>query len=139
MIDRDTPGSSDAGISLVEVVIAMFLLMLVMMSFLPLAVQSIVSSARFSTQATANQVLSDEIDRARAIVNCADLGRYAAAAPPVTTDGRGVELTATRSLSGTCPASGHSGTMSYSVTVSRADEPTGSVATAATVIYVVTP
>jgi prepilin-type N-terminal cleavage/methylation domain-containing protein len=84
-----------AGFSLVEVVIAMFLLGIVAVAILPALWQGTVLSSQQASTATATRYMNSIVDDARATPTCAYLG--AIASRPATTDGRGVSLSASTS------------------------------------------
>jgi prepilin-type N-terminal cleavage/methylation domain-containing protein len=95
-------GADAAGFSLVEVVIAMFVLGIVAVAILPLLWQGIMYSAQQSSTATATRYMNSIIDDARATPTCPYLGSIASR--PVLTDGRGLSLSAsTTSVTGCTP------------------------------------
>ena len=126
--------TSDDGIGLIEIVIAMMLLALLAISFLPVLIQGLQAAAVNATRATAGQLVQQQIENARAQNgDCsliADLGAVAASA---VVDPRNVTLTTTR-VAGTCPAT-YPGTVAFEVTVKRQDT-NAVMASAKTLIYV---
>lgn len=89
----------DRGLSLVEIIIAMFLLAILSVAFLPLLVSSLQLSIRNATTSTATQLLSEQLDELVATPpTCADLQAYGAVAPATVADRRGVEYTPARSV-----------------------------------------
>lgn len=91
-----------AGFSLVEVIIAMFLLGIVAVAILPALWQGIMLSSQQASTATATRYMNSIVDDARATPTCPYLGSIAAR--PAVTDGRGVSLSAsTSSVTGCAP------------------------------------
>jgi Tfp pilus assembly protein PilV len=135
-VTRDTVRSSE-GVSLVEIVVAMFILALIAMAFLPLLVQGVRQSAASATRATAVQLVSDQIDQARSAgTSCAVV--RALVGVLATTDSRGNSLTRTNTA-GTCSAvvGTYPTTLTFTVNVTRAGGI--SLAKASTLIYVGAP
>lgn len=94
--------NADQGFSLVEVIIAMFLLGVVAVAILPALWQGVVLSSQESSTATATRYMSSIVDDARATPTCLFLGSIAAL-PPIT-DGRGVAMsTSTTTVTGCAP------------------------------------
>ena len=92
-------GLDSAGFSLIEVIIAMFLLGIVAVAILPALWQGITLSSQEASTATATRYMNKVVDDARATPTCA----FLAAVPslPTFTDGRGVSLsTASSSVTG---------------------------------------
>ena len=122
------PGPTDEGMGLIEIVVAMFVLALVSLAFLPLLVQGIQQSSANATLVTATQLVNQEIELARdATCTASAVARmclYVAA--------RGVSLRVLRTTS-PCPAA-LPGTFEVSAEVVRED--TGaSLAEASTLVY----
>ncbi len=89
----------ERGMSLVEIVIAMFLLAILSVSFLPLLISSLQLSIRNATTSTATQLLSEQLDELTATPpTCADLQAYGAVSPVTVTDRRGVDYQPARSV-----------------------------------------
>ena len=98
-------GSDDDGLGLVEIMVALFLLAILAISFLPVLIQGLQLSVRNATLSTASQVLNEELDRLAALDGtCTALASHLAAAVPATTDARGVSYQPLRELapSATC-------------------------------------
>ena len=97
--------SSDAaGFSLVEVIIAMFLLGIIAVAILPALWQGLMISSQQSSTATATRYMNSLVEQARDAHSCPYLGSIKGFAP--ITDGRGVELSASNSsVSGCAPGS----------------------------------
>jgi prepilin-type N-terminal cleavage/methylation domain-containing protein len=92
-------GSEAEGFSLVEVIIAMFLLGIVAVAILPALWQGIIASSQQSSTATATRYMNSVIDDARATPTCPYLESIASLS--AVTDGRGVPLsTSTSSVIG---------------------------------------
>lgn len=93
LVDRER------GLSLVEIIIAMFLLAILSVAFLPVLISSLQLSIRNATTSTATQVLSEQLDELVATPpTCADLQAYGAVTPATVTDRRGVEYRPARSV-----------------------------------------
>ncbi len=108
MIDRrrTAADADDAGFGLVEIVVSMFLLALLAVAFLPLLIESLRVSVTNSKVATANQILSEQLD-AIALVprTCAAFDAFESVAIPTVTDNRGTVYQADRDVVGCTPAS----------------------------------
>lgn len=90
---------TDEGLGLVEIIVAMFLLALLSVAFLPLLLNALQQSIRNATISTATQVLNEQLDALLASEpTCAAVTAFEAAAPGPTTDRRGVVYQATRSV-----------------------------------------
>lgn len=87
---------TDEGFSLVEVVVAMFLLGLIAVAILPALWQGVRFSSQQSSTATATRYANSIIDDARRIATCA----YVNSIPtlPNVSDGRGVAMSTSTSL-----------------------------------------
>lgn len=110
--------ASDEGISLIEIMIAMAVLTLLSMAFLPMLITGLKLSTSNSTIATASEIASAQMTLARSqTATCAALTSFASASVPTTTDGTGTVLTTTRSV--TCPSS-YPGTVTFTATVTGA-------------------
>lgn len=112
--------SDDAGLGLVEIVIAMMLMLILAVAFLPILIQGLKATAVNATRATASQLAHDQIEKARAAnSDCSDIQDIAAIPVDSVIDTRGVTLSVV-SVAGACPTS-YPGTMSYVVTITRTD------------------
>lgn len=136
-IMRET--APDDGFSLVEILVSMVLLSLLVLAFLPLMMQSLTVSSRMTTVASASQMLDEELELARAIADCPALEAHVAAPVAEVTDARGVRVQVTRTLAGTCPASGHAGVMTFRAQVDRMTLPSAQMARATTMVTVTSP
>jgi Tfp pilus assembly protein PilV len=124
----------ESGISLVEIVVSMFLLALLAISFLPLIIQSLTLTSTNTTRATATQLVSADLESARLQTpTCASLTTFAATAVATTTDRRGIVLQPRRAV--TCPAAGAAGTAIFTSSVTRGTTLTV-ISKATTLIYV---
>lgn len=95
---RNLPASSD-GFGMIEVVISLFLLTILSLSFLPVLSNSWKVSGRNTTMATATQIVNQQIEGARAVrstsattPSCADLTNYLQVTLAPVIDPRGVSL-----------------------------------------------
>jgi prepilin-type N-terminal cleavage/methylation domain-containing protein len=112
--------SGESGFSLVEIVVAMFLIGVLAMSVLPVLMQSLTATATNITFATATQMVNDQMDIARSRVqDCADLAAYISEVPPPVTDSQKVVLQATRTAA-TC-SDAQLDAVSVTITVTRND------------------
>ena len=124
----------DSGFTLIEVVVAMFLLGIVALGLIPGLVGSLKVSAENTNIATASQLVNQQIDAARVgTPTCATLTTYKNQVLPPVVDRRGVSFQPIRN-SLTCTA-GAPGIAKVSVSVTL----TGSsavLASATTYVYV---
>lgn len=132
--------ASEDGFGVVEVVISMFLLSLLSISFIPLLVNSIKSTGKNTTIATATQIVNQEIEGARAVrsptsttPSCLDVTNFLSVTIASVTDPRGVTLLPKWDAT-TCPSS-YPGVVRARVSVTRSGS-TDVVAQAVTLIYV---
>lgn len=132
--------ASEDGFGVVEVVISMFLLSLLSISFIPLLVNSIKSTGKNTTIATATQIVNQEIEGARAVrsptsttPSCLDVTNFLNVTIASVTDPRGVTLLPKWDAT-TCPSS-YPGVVRARVSVTRSGS-TDVVAQAVTLIYV---
>jgi prepilin-type N-terminal cleavage/methylation domain-containing protein len=116
-IRTTTPGEGERGFGLIEIVVAMFLLAILAMAFLPVLVQGMKVSASNTTIAAAAQLVSQNIEDARTRgASCASLEAFAAEPMTPVVDGRGVSIVAHRQPV-TCPAAAANYPTSIDVTV----------------------
>ena len=66
MSETELRNPDDEGLSLIEIVVAMFILALLSVAFLPLLVQGVRQSAQTATIATATQLANARMDAERA-------------------------------------------------------------------------
>lgn len=133
---RDARTSRDEGLGLIEIVIAMMLLAVLAVAFLPVLIQGLQVAALNATRATANQLVNKQIETARAQADDCSLITDLASVPvsPVV-DPRNVTLVTTRTV-GACPST-YPGTVSFTVTVRDEEAPSGQyLSSATTYIYV---
>lgn len=128
------------GFGMVEVVISMFLLSLISVSFVPLLVNSIKSTGKNTTIATATQIVNQQIEGARAVrsptsttPSCLDITNYLSVTLASVTDPRGVTLVPKWDPT-TCPTT-YPGVVRARISVTRSGS-TSTVAQAVTLIYV---
>ncbi|HYQ75542.1 type II secretion system protein [Cellulomonas sp.] len=113
---------ADAGVGIIEILVAMAIFGIVMAAALPLLFASTVQAARAAQLATASQIANQQLERARsAATSCtqlkAHLASSAATAEGAVHDSRGIdfEVTETAASSITCPDV--DGLVPYTVTV----------------------
>jgi len=134
--DDEAQRGDDAGLTLIEIVVAMMLIAILSVAFLPVLIQGVRVAATNATRSTANQLVQQHLETARAQADdCSNITTLAAAAVSNVVDPRNVTLVTTRTA-GACPGS-YPGTVSFTVSVKRAD--TNEVlSTATTLVYVAT-
>jgi len=126
--------SAEEGVGLIEIVVAMTLLAIIAISFLPVLIQGLKLSANNATRATAVQLANNQMETARSQgEDCSTITDLGPVAVPTTTDPRGVALAVTRTI-GACPAT-YPGVVQFSVRVVRQDT-NRELATATTLVYV---
>lgn len=108
-VDSNGALSDERGIGIIEIIVAMFLLALLLLSFAPVLVNTIKLSARNTSIATATQIVGQQIETARALrsitltdPSCTDIQAFVSAGQ-TETDPRGVKMTTSWTSSG-CPA-----------------------------------
>lgn len=102
--DASKPASSESGFGLIEIVISMFLIGLVAVAFLPLIIQSMKTSVRTSSIATASQLVDQQLSAVRGLPpDCDGLQAYEAQALPEITDSRGTAFQPIREVA-ECPS-----------------------------------
>lgn len=130
-----TSNDRELGFGLVEIVISMFLLALLAVAFLPLLIDSLRVSVVNSKVATANQILSEQLD-AIALVDrtCTAFDAFESATIPTVTDARGTVFQADREVTGCAPSS-YPGMVTIVLTVVVVGEPNiGSRATTTAIV-----
>lgn len=132
--------ASEVGFGVTEVIISLFLLSLLSISFIPLLVNSLKNTATNTTIATATQIVNQEIEGARAVrsptattPSCADIINFLQVTLTTVTDPRGVTLMP-KWDSASCPVS-FPGVVRARVSVTRSAS-TAPIAQATTFIYV---
>ena len=139
--------NEDDGMGLIEIVIAMFILALLSLSFLPLLISSLKSTSTNRTIAAASQVASGQMELGRAAAGattatCAAMKTFANASPlATTTASQGIVLQPRRQLvvsaataSDGCPLT-YPGTVKFRTWVTQVGKATV-LASATTLIYV---
>lgn len=125
---------SESGIGIIEVLVAMLMLALLAVAFLPVLITGLKLSAANSSSGTATQLVSSQLALARAqSPTCAALLSFAGGSGTSVVDGNGKTLVPTRTL-GSCPSS-YPGTVTFTASVA-ASGTTTTIATATTLIYV---
>lgn len=109
-VDSHGAFSEESGIGILEVVVAILLLALLVLSFVPVLANSIKLSGRNTTIATASQIVGQQIETARALrsstatdPSCADIQAFVSAFQADVLDPRGVKMSTTWTYSG-CPS-----------------------------------
>lgn len=93
----------ESGFTIIEIVVSMFLLALLAMFFLPLLVQGMKTSVQNANLATASQLVSQQLDIARALPdNCDAVSSFDDAPVAVVSDSRGNYFQPYRQV-GACP------------------------------------
>ena len=130
----------ESGFGVIEVVISLFLLSLLSISFIPLLVNSIKNTGTNTTIATATQIVNQQIEGVRAVrsptaatPSCYDVIQFMQVTLASTMDPRGVTLLPQWDAT-SCPSS-YPGVVRARVSVSRSGQSTP-VAQAITLIYV---
>lgn len=134
------PVGSDDGFGMIEVVISIFLLALISVSFMPLLINTWKDTARNTTIATATQIVNQQIEGARAVrssattvPSCSDVTKFLQVTLAPVIDPRGVTLVPQWD-STSCPST-YPGVVRARVTVMRSGYSTP-VASAVTLIFV---
>jgi len=132
----------ESGLGLIEIVVAMFMIALIAISFLPFLIHSFQATRANTTLATANQLLDQQFDQLRGLqpANCAAVEAFRNRADTtldrVVDSARNVTLTVSRSF--TCPANpAKSGAERMTITI--VNSATGAAVTSASTIVYVTP
>lgn len=108
----------DAGFGLVEIVVSMFLLALLAVAFLPLLIESLRVSVTNSKVATANQILSEQLDAIALVARtCTAFDAFDSAPIATVTDARGTVYQADRTVTG-CPPATYPAPVTITLTVS---------------------
>lgn len=137
---RSSARALEGGFGVIEVVISLFLLSLLSVSFIPLLVNSIKSTGANTTIATATQIVNQQIEGARAVrsptsttPSCLDMTNFLSVTLASVTDPRGVTLLPKWDPT-TCPSS-YPGVVRARISVTKTGSTT-IVAQAVTLIYV---
>ncbi len=127
-----TRRSDDAGFGLIEIVVAMFMLAVLSLTFLPILIQGIKQSGENGTRATATQIVQHQMENARAQSgDCSDVGLLTGTT--TVTDTRNVVLVTTVVI-GACPSS-YPGTVQVTATVKKQGS-SQTLASASTLVFV---
>ena len=131
---------TDRGFGIIEVVVSMFLLGLLSISFIPLLINSVKNTGANTTIATATQIVNQQIEGARAVrsaaataPSCSDITKFLQVTLAPVIDPRGVTLIPQWDPT-SCPT-GYPGVVRARVTVTRSGNATP-VASAVTLIFV---
>jgi type II secretory pathway pseudopilin PulG len=129
----NTGNQRELGFSLVEIVVAIFVLAALSLALIPALVAGVQQSKNNAVIAAANELLASRLDQARGqTASCQSLTSFSASTVTDVVESHGVSLHLTQVLDA-CPAA-YPGTVRYTVTVVRTD--TSSVlVTASTLIY----
>ena len=96
--------TSERGVGLIEIVISMFLLALLAMSFFPVLVNGMKTSILNAKVATASQIVSQQLDLVRTVANnCVSVSAYDDVALAEIVDARDNHFQPNRQV-GACPA-----------------------------------
>jgi type II secretory pathway pseudopilin PulG len=94
----------DDGIGLIEIVISMFLIALIAISFLPLLLHTLTASTTNTSTSAASQLVQSSMDQARVVSpTCSAATSFVAATIASVPDARGVVLQPQRQMIGSCP------------------------------------
>jgi len=107
---------------LVEVIVALFILAILAVAFLPILIQGVKLSSVNATRASAGQLVNEQLEMARTLgKNCSAIEAFATPTPSnvSSSDGRDVSLVVDRVI-GACPAT-YPGTVRVAATVTRFD------------------
>lgn len=134
------PLAPDQGFGIIEVVVSMFLLGLLSISFIPLLINSVKNTGANTTIATATQIVNQQIEGVRAVrspastaPSCHDITEFLEVTLAPVIDPRGVTLQPQWDPTD-CPAT-YPGVVRARVAVTRAGNTTP-VASAVTLIFV---
>jgi len=107
----------EQGIGLIEIVVSMFLIALLAIAFLPLLITSLKSTSANTSVATANRLVSQQLELVRTVpANCASVTSFTTTDPSPAIDERGVEFVIDRQQIGVCPST-YPGTVKVRVAV----------------------
>ena len=139
MRDEQTAGD-DAGFGMVEIVVGLFILGVLAISFLPLLWQGLRLSADNATRATAVQIMHDRLEEVRVQSVVCETMRTALNGSYVSTtvDPRGISFQVTTTIPA-CPTAttAYPGTSKITVSVRRTDDLTGApISSASTLVFV---
>ena len=93
----NSPLEGEHGFGMIEIVVSMFLIALIAIAFIPVLIQGVRISVANTSVATATQLVSQDMERARARgTNCAELRTFADEVLSPVVDKRGVSFQADR-------------------------------------------
>ena len=96
-MSSDELDERDRGLGLVEILVAMLLLAILSVSFLPVLITGLQLAVRTSQNNTATQLVNEQLDRLAAVdATCTALTTYASEVVPTVTDERGVDYVVDR-------------------------------------------
>jgi type II secretory pathway pseudopilin PulG len=131
---------SEIGFGMIEIVVSLFLLSLLTISFIPLLVNSQKAAGTNTTIATATQIVNQQLEGARSVrssastsPSCLDVSKFSQVTLASVIDPRGVVLQPKWSPT-LCPSS-YPGVARVSITVARVGSATP-IASAVTLIFV---
>jgi type II secretory pathway pseudopilin PulG len=134
--DEFATKTSERGVGLIEIVISMFLLALLAMSFFPVLVNGMKTSVLNAKVATASQIVGQQLDLVRAVTNnCASVSAFDDVALAEIPDARGNHFQPNRQV-GVCPAT-YPGVVKVTAWVTEVGQ-THRLAEAATLVYLTT-
>lgn len=141
-VDLRRSSNDERGFGIIEIVVAMFLLALLLVSFAPILVNTLKFTARNTTIATATQIVNQQIEAARAVrsstataPSCNDIKQFLLVTPAPVVDPRGVTLQPRWDTFAACTASTTVGYVRVRVSVTQLGY-TNPTASAATIIFV---
>ena len=132
--------SAEQGFGMIEIVISLFLLSILSLSFLPVLMNSWKTSGANTTMATATQIVNQQLEGARAVrsatatsPSCLDITKFLQVTLAPVIDPRGVSLQPQWAAT-TCPAT-YPGVVRVSVSVTTSGK-TNPIASATTLVFV---
>jgi type II secretory pathway pseudopilin PulG len=113
--------ADDEGLGLAEILVAMFLLAILSVSFLPVLIAGLQLAVQTSQNNTATQLVNEQLDLlAGTDSTCVALTIFASASLPTVTDERGVEYTVDR-VAASCSSATFPTVVSVQLTVTIDD------------------
>ena len=139
---RTQANKDECGFGIIEIVVSMFLLGLLIISFAPILITNLQFTARNTTIATATQIVNKQIEAARAVrsvtattPSCTDIQSFLALTQAPVVDPRGVVLQPVWDTFSGCTASLTAGYVRVRVSVTQVGY-SSSTASASTLIFV---
>jgi Tfp pilus assembly protein PilV len=134
------PNSSEQGFGMIEIVVSLFLLSILSLSFIPVLINSWKTSGTNTTMATATQIVNQQLEGARAVrsaaatsPSCLDITKFLQVTLAPVIDPRGVSLQPQWAAT-SCPTT-YPGVVRVAVSVTRVGAVTP-IASATTLVYV---